>query len=183
MTSPTDQALRWVGGAYFSHYRQHSTESTNSAAFADAIGQTTGPNLYSFDQSVIDQQTAVFVDLTYKIMPRLEITAGERYYELRDSLENTTERRARRTQSAIGTCKGQRQQSSAGADVSPGRRHHRLCDGGARLPAGRSQCRTSHGNRLYAEQRLFAALSAGHRVELRAGYEDWSFWTASYRLT
>jgi iron complex outermembrane recepter protein len=88
LTSPTEQALRWVGGAYFSHYRQHSTESTNSQAFADAIAQTTGPNLYSFDQSVIDQQTAVFVDLTYKIMPRLEITAGERYYELRDSLEN-----------------------------------------------------------------------------------------------
>jgi iron complex outermembrane recepter protein len=88
LTSPTEQALRWVGGAYFSHYRQHSTESTNSNAFANAIGQTTGPNLYSFDQSVIDQQTAVFVDLTYKILPRLEITAGERYYELRDSLEN-----------------------------------------------------------------------------------------------
>src|SRR6202046_3898002 len=26
LTSPTEQALRWVGGAYFSHYRQHSTE-------------------------------------------------------------------------------------------------------------------------------------------------------------
>ena len=88
LTSPTEQVLRWVGGAYFSHYRQHSTESTNSQAFANAIGQTTGPNLYSFDQAVIDQQTAVFVDLTYKILPRLEITAGERYYELRDSLEN-----------------------------------------------------------------------------------------------
>ena len=58
LTSPTDQQLRWVGGAYFSHYRQHSTESTNSSAFAEAIGQTTGPNLYSFDQSVIDQQSA-----------------------------------------------------------------------------------------------------------------------------
>jgi iron complex outermembrane receptor protein len=89
LTSPTDQRLRWVGGAYFSHYRQHSTESTNSTAFADAIGQTTGPNLYSFNQSVIDQQTAVFADLTYKIAPRFEITVGERYYELRDSLENT----------------------------------------------------------------------------------------------
>jgi iron complex outermembrane receptor protein len=89
LTSPTDQALRWVAGAYFSHHRQHSTESTNSTSFADAIGQTTGPNAYSFDQSVIDQQRAVFLDLTYKILPRLEITAGERYYELRDSLENT----------------------------------------------------------------------------------------------
>jgi iron complex outermembrane recepter protein len=89
LTSPTDQVLRWVGGAYFSHYRQHSTETSNSASFADAIGQTTGPNLYIFDQSVVDQQTAAFVDLTYKITSRFEITAGERYYELRDSLENT----------------------------------------------------------------------------------------------
>jgi iron complex outermembrane receptor protein len=88
LTSPTEQALRWVGGAYFSHFRQHSGELTNSQALANAIGQTTGPNLYSFDQTVVDQQTAVFVDLTYKILPRLEITAGERYYELRDSLEN-----------------------------------------------------------------------------------------------
>ena len=89
LTSPADQVLRWVAGAYFSHYRQHSTESTNSSSFAQAIGQTTGPNAYTFDQSVIDQQSAVFVDLTYKILPRLEITAGERYYELHDSLENT----------------------------------------------------------------------------------------------
>jgi outer membrane receptor protein involved in Fe transport len=89
LTSPTDQVLRWVAGAYFSHHRQHSTESTNSSSFADAIGQTTGPNAYSFDQSVIDQQSAAFLDLTYKILPRLEITVGERYYELRDSLENT----------------------------------------------------------------------------------------------
>jgi outer membrane receptor protein involved in Fe transport len=88
LTSPTDQPLRWVAGAYFSRDRQHSTESTNSAGFANAIGQIDSPNLYSFDQSVIDQQTAAFVDLTYKILPRLEITAGERYYELRDSLEN-----------------------------------------------------------------------------------------------
>ena len=29
------------------------------------------------------------MDLTYKIMPRLEITVGERYYELRDDLQNT----------------------------------------------------------------------------------------------
>jgi len=88
LTSPTDQALRWVAGAYFSRYRQHSTESTNSKDFADALGQTDSPNLYSFDQTVIDQQTAVFADLTYKVMPHFEITAGARYYELRDSLEN-----------------------------------------------------------------------------------------------
>jgi iron complex outermembrane receptor protein len=88
LTSPTDQRLRWVAGAYFSHYRQHSTESTNNASFAEAIGQTASPNLYSFDQSVIDQQTAVFADLTFKIVPRFEITAGARYYELRDSLQN-----------------------------------------------------------------------------------------------
>jgi iron complex outermembrane recepter protein len=88
LTSPTDGPLRWVAGAYFSHFRQHSTESTNSTAFADALGQTDSPNLYSFDQSVIDQQTAVFADLTYKIVSQFEVTVGARYYELRDSLEN-----------------------------------------------------------------------------------------------
>lgn len=88
-TSPTDQRLRWVAGAYFNRFRQHSTESTNSAAFAGALGQTDSPNLYTFDQSVIDQQTAIFADLTYKVLPQFEVTAGERYYELRDSLENT----------------------------------------------------------------------------------------------
>jgi len=88
LTSPTDQRLRWVAGAYFSRFRQHSTESTNSQAFADALGQTESPNLYSFDQVVIDQQAAVFADLTYKVAPRFEVTVGARYYELRDSLEN-----------------------------------------------------------------------------------------------
>lgn len=88
LTSPADQRLRWAAGAYFSHYRQHSNESTGSAAFADAIGQTNGSSLYVFDQSVIDQQAAVFADLTFKITSQFEITAGERYYELRDSLEN-----------------------------------------------------------------------------------------------
>jgi hypothetical protein len=79
-----------VGGAYFSHYRQHSTETSNSATFADAIGQTTGPNLYSFDQSVIDQQSGGLRGSDLQDHRRgFEITAGERYYELRDSLENT----------------------------------------------------------------------------------------------
>ncbi len=88
LTSPTAQRLRWVAGAYFSRYRQHTDEFTDSAAFADEIGQTDNPNLYSFDQAVIDQEAAVFADLTYVIVPRVEFTVGDRYYELRDSLEN-----------------------------------------------------------------------------------------------
>jgi len=87
-TSPSDQRLRWVGGAYFSHFRQHTDETTESSDFATAIGQTNSSILYSFDQAVIDQQAAIFADLTYKILPKLELTAGDRYYELRDSLEN-----------------------------------------------------------------------------------------------
>ncbi|MEP6884617.1 MAG: TonB-dependent receptor [Gammaproteobacteria bacterium] len=89
LTSPTDQRLRYVAGAYFSHYKQHSTEATGSADFADTIGQTDSAILYSFDQSVIDQQMAIYADLSYRILPRLDLTVGERYYELRDSLQNT----------------------------------------------------------------------------------------------
>src|SRR3984957_1867173 len=88
LSSPTDGPLRWVAGAYFSRFRQHSTELTNSGEFAEAIGQTDSPLLYSFDQGTVDQQVALFADVTYKILPQLEIRLGERYYELRDSLEN-----------------------------------------------------------------------------------------------
>lgn len=88
VTSATDQRLRYVAGAYFSHYKQHSTESTGSADLAGAIGQTDSATLYSFDQSVIDQQLAIYADLSYRIIPRLDLTLGERYYELRDSLQN-----------------------------------------------------------------------------------------------
>jgi iron complex outermembrane recepter protein len=87
LTSPSDRRLRWVAGAYFSHFRQHSTESTNDADFNAEIGGT-GANLYSFGQSVIDQQAALFADLTYRVLRQLELTAGTRYYELRDSLTN-----------------------------------------------------------------------------------------------
>ena len=88
LTSPSEQRLTWVAGAYFSHFRQHSEETTASSDFAAAIGQTDSSVLYSFDQAVIDQQAAIFADLTYKILPKLDITVGDRYYELRDSLEN-----------------------------------------------------------------------------------------------
>jgi outer membrane receptor protein involved in Fe transport len=88
LSSPTGQPLHWVAGAYFSRFRQHSTELTDSASFAEAIGQTDSPLLYSFDQGTVDQQVALFADVTYRILPQLEIRAGERYYELRDSLEN-----------------------------------------------------------------------------------------------
>jgi len=89
LTSPSEQRLLWVAGAYYSRFRQHTNEFTDSADFANAIGQTDSPNLYSFDQAVIDQQAAVFADLTYVIVPKVELTVGDRYYELRDSLENT----------------------------------------------------------------------------------------------
>ena len=59
----------------------------NSAAFAEAIGRRPVP-IFSFDWR---HRRAIggICDLTYKIVPRFEITVGERYYELRDSLENT----------------------------------------------------------------------------------------------
>ena len=88
LSSPTEGPLHWVAGAYFSRFRQHSAEFTNSDSFAAAIGQTDTPNIYSFNQSVVDRQLAVFADVTYKILPQLELRGGERYYELRDSLEN-----------------------------------------------------------------------------------------------
>jgi iron complex outermembrane recepter protein len=89
LTSPADGRLRWVAGLYFSRFEQHSTEIIDSSAFAAEIGQTDSSNIYSFEQKLVERQSAVFADLTYEILPNFEVTAGARYYELRDSLENT----------------------------------------------------------------------------------------------
>jgi outer membrane receptor protein involved in Fe transport len=88
LTSKGEGRLRWVAGAYFSRFKQHSIELLDSAEFAEAIGQTDSTSIYTFDQHLVDRQTAVFADLTYKILPNLEATIGARYYELKDRLEN-----------------------------------------------------------------------------------------------
>jgi outer membrane receptor protein involved in Fe transport len=89
LTSPANQRLRWVAGLYFSRFKQHSIELIDSQAFADAIGQTDGTSIYTFDQHVVDRQGAVFVDVTWQALSNLELTVGARYYELRSNLENT----------------------------------------------------------------------------------------------
>jgi outer membrane receptor protein involved in Fe transport len=88
LTSPGDQRLTWVAGVYFSRFEQNSVELLDSEEFATAIGQVDDTSLYTFEQEVIDRQGAVFVDLTYAATPKLDLTVGARYYELRSSLEN-----------------------------------------------------------------------------------------------
>lgn len=88
LTSKSEGRLRWVAGAYYSRFKQHSIELLDSRVFADAIGQTDSTSIYTFDQDVLDRQTAAFADLTYKLLPNLEATLGARYYELKDRLEN-----------------------------------------------------------------------------------------------
>ena len=88
LTSPADQRLTWVAGAYFSRFEQNSVELIDSEAFATAFGQVDDTSLYTFDQEVIDRQGAVFADVTYAATPKLDLTVGARYYELRSSLEN-----------------------------------------------------------------------------------------------
>jgi outer membrane receptor protein involved in Fe transport len=88
LTSPADQRLSWVAGAYFSRFEQDSEELLDSEEFTTAIGQVDDTSLYTFNQEVIDRQSAVFVDLTYAATPKLDLTVGARYYELRSSLEN-----------------------------------------------------------------------------------------------
>jgi outer membrane receptor protein involved in Fe transport len=89
LTSPADQALRWVAGAYASRLKQHSIELLDSEDFATAIEQTDSTSIYTFDQHLEDQQIAVFADLTYRVLDNLEVTVGARYYQLRNRLENT----------------------------------------------------------------------------------------------
>lgn len=89
LTSPSDQRLRWVAGAYVSRLKQHSIELLDSEDFANAIEQADSTSIYTFDQRLEDRQTAVFADVTYQVLDNLELTVGARYYELRSRLENT----------------------------------------------------------------------------------------------
>ena len=151
LTSPAEQRLRWVAGAYFSRFRQHSTETTGSADFAAAIGQTDSPVLYTFDQAVIDQQAAVFADLTYKILPQLEITAGERYYELRDSLENEQAGVLAAPSQPLVHAKASGNSPRVVLTYHPSRGCHTVCNRGTRLSARRTERGSADGYRLHAE--------------------------------
>ena len=88
LTSKSEGRFRWVAGAYYSRFKQHSIELIDSQTFADAFGQTDSTSIYTFDQDLLDRQSAVFADLTYQLLPNLEATVGARYYELKDRLEN-----------------------------------------------------------------------------------------------
>jgi len=89
LTSSGEGRLRWVAGLYFSRFKQRSVELIDSAVFATEIGQPDDERIYAFEQHLVDKQSAIFADVTYQILPNLEVTAGARYYELRNSLENT----------------------------------------------------------------------------------------------
>lgn len=89
LTSTGEGRLRWVAGLYFSRFKQRSLELINSPVFATEIGQEDDERIYTFQQHLVDKQSAIFADFTYQILPNLEVTAGARYYELRNSLENT----------------------------------------------------------------------------------------------
>lgn len=90
----TDQAARltWVAGAFYSRARQNDTQAIDGAGTArlladrlgvtvtQAFGRPLYQGLYTYyeTEKSVDQQTAMFGQVDYKLMPKLKLTAGLR---------------------------------------------------------------------------------------------------------
>jgi outer membrane receptor protein involved in Fe transport len=79
LTSPENQRLQWMLGGYYT--REYGGEEDNWPAFTPTY-QLLPPedNLYIWTgQNNVYKETAAFVNLTYRLTDRLDVSAGDRY--------------------------------------------------------------------------------------------------------
>jgi iron complex outermembrane receptor protein len=94
LTSPGNQALRWLGGLYYADIKRHvdvSQGSDNGAGFlAQAFVPTGGPNPtdLEFDDDFHSKVSAVFGQIAYDVVPNLEAALALRYDREQRSVNN-----------------------------------------------------------------------------------------------
>lgn len=92
LSSPSEQRFRWVVGFYYSHTDQKLTQQFVSpgltAFLADAFGGSTTPSpAYNYGQKTTDQQIAGFAQVNFDVTDTLELVAGARVYNLKNSVD------------------------------------------------------------------------------------------------
>ena len=98
LVSRQDQKLRWSVGAFHEQYHRFYPQDVYSpgldAAFADlygvpgftSIGQYGTPRNDDFFYGTIDvkeHQTALFGEVTYEVVPKVDVTLGARYFNFK----------------------------------------------------------------------------------------------------
>ncbi|MGH6650516.1 MAG: TonB-dependent receptor [Sphingopyxis sp.] len=94
LTSSNSGPFNWIAGLYFSHTDQTLGEDFEGQAFSDLLddlfgpaGGPIGPNSYNYLQKTSEQQIAGFAEVNLKATDKLELIAGVRVYQLKNTLE------------------------------------------------------------------------------------------------
>ncbi|MGH6634367.1 MAG: TonB-dependent receptor, partial [Sphingopyxis sp.] len=94
LTSSNSGPFNWIAGLYFSHTNQTLGEDFEGQAFSDLLNDLfgpadgpVGPNSYNYIQKTSEQQIAGFAEINFKATDQLELIAGLRVYQLKNTLE------------------------------------------------------------------------------------------------
>jgi iron complex outermembrane receptor protein len=98
LVSRQDQPLRWIAGAFHEYYHRYYLQIVREPGFDAVAAQLYGMPGYSSIQQygvpendetfygpidVREKQTALFGEVTYAITPKLDVTAGARYFDFK----------------------------------------------------------------------------------------------------
>lgn len=82
--------LRWTAGLYYSHQRDELDQTVNSIGVGALLGTGTDTVYHGNSVSKLTQYAA-FAALTYEILPRLDVTAALRYFNIRQTIDTRGE--------------------------------------------------------------------------------------------
>ena len=93
LISSNSGPLNWIAGLYFSHTDQTLGQIFEGRPFSDLLNDffgpadgPVGPTSYSYIQKTSEQQIAGFAEVNFKATDQLELIAGVRVYELKNTL-------------------------------------------------------------------------------------------------
>lgn len=96
LTSSNSGPFNWIAGLYFSHTDQTLGEIFQGQAFSDLLDGLfgpadgpVGPESYIYVQKTSEQQVAGFAEVNVKATDQLELIAGVRVYQLKNTLAAT----------------------------------------------------------------------------------------------
>ncbi len=95
LSSNDSGRLKWTGGVFYEHFRRNYYQNQPAQGFDERWGNEIGfPTYSSLDDGAFqpnddfsgiqnsgEHQTAVFGQVTYNILPKLDLTAGLRYFD------------------------------------------------------------------------------------------------------
>lgn len=79
-SAPNSGRLQWVAGLFYADQRDQLLQTVTTVGIDDAIGLGTDVTYFG-DQKTDGEQYAAFGDITYSVLPQLDVTVGLRYFE------------------------------------------------------------------------------------------------------